>query len=116
MKKMCFVILMFCVLFFALQSAWGQNNYVEFTLKGFEIAKGNNIDEETRVGARFMGSIINSAGDEIGFFSTVLDFRGYNYIEVCGKTNDIIVHLHYFPDHRFLFQAKLLHVNQCTTT
>lgn len=92
MKKLCFVILMFCVLFFALQSAWGQNNYVEFTLKGIEIAKGNNIDEETRVGARFVGSVINSNSneDEIGLFSTVLDFKGYNNIEVCGETNDII--------------------------
>ncbi|MGA1864523.1 MAG: hypothetical protein ACMUHX_05625 [bacterium] len=90
MKKLCFVMLIFCVLFFALQPAWGQDNYVEFTLKGFEIAKGNNIDEETRVGARFMGSVINFNGNEIGLFSTVLDFKGYNNIEVCGGTNDII--------------------------
>ncbi|MGA1840218.1 MAG: hypothetical protein ACMUIU_06285 [bacterium] len=90
MKKLCFVMLIFCILFFALQSAWGQDNYVEFTLKGYEIAKGNNIDEETRVGARFLGSVINSNGDEVGLFSTVLDFKGYNAIEVCGGTNDII--------------------------
>jgi hypothetical protein len=72
------------------QSAWGQNNNVELTLKGFEIAKGTNIDGETRVGARFMGNVINSNGYEVGFFSTVLDFKGYNFIEVCGGTNDII--------------------------
>ena len=90
MKKLCFVMLMSCILLFTLQSAWGQGSYVDFTLKGFEIAKGNDIDEETRSGARFMGSVINSDGDEVGFFSTVLDFKYYNAIEVCGGINDII--------------------------
>lgn len=90
MKKLCFVMLMFCILFFAIQSAWGQNNHIEFTLSGFEIAKGKDIDEETRVGARFMGSVINPNGDKVGFFSTVLDFKGYDFIESCGGTNDII--------------------------
>lgn len=90
MKKLCFVVLMFSILLFTLQPARGQDSYVDFTLKGFEIAKGNDIDEETRVGARFMGSVINSNEDEVGFFSTLLDFKYYDAIEVCGGINDII--------------------------
>jgi hypothetical protein len=84
MKKFRNVIMLVGIFLFLTSSVGAE----QFELKGVEILKG--IDRgDTRYGTTFIGKILEEGGD-LGYWSVVLNFKDYEYIEVCGETNDIV--------------------------
>ena len=61
----------------------------ELLMKGIEISKGTDFGD-VRYGTRFTGEILNEGLDQIGFWYVTLDYRGAEFVEVCGGENDII--------------------------
>lgn len=79
----------FFAAFLAVHSAKAQIlDGFELNLVGAEIAVGVDIGD-TRYGTRFVGKALFE-GEEIGYWTLVLNFKDYELIEVCDGTNDIV--------------------------
>lgn len=88
MKRVVLMVLI-CVGIILPISSFSQEAKIYF-LKGLELAKGQDVGD-IRYGTKFAGEVLDSENSEvIGFWNVSLNYRGAEWVEVCGGSNDVI--------------------------